>query len=79
MNREKRKAAASMNRDYLKKMQSGTRWSQRVDPDDPDHVLIEMRIPNGGMPEAYYEGDAAHDRIKRFCKNYMDGVNSISN
>lgn len=52
----------------------GTRWTQRADPSDPRFALIEMRIPNGGQPEASYRGLDAADRITRFCAAYLKGV-----
>lgn len=37
-------------------------------------MLIEMRIPNGGMPNVDYFGVDAHSRITRFAKGYLEGA-----
>lgn len=76
MNRHQRRAQASASRHAFKAGvgSEGSWWKQRVDPADPRFVLIEMRIPNGGMPEAEYFGVDARDRIARFCTAYLEGA-----
>lgn len=52
---------------------NGVKWVQRVDETDRRFVVVTMRIPNGGMPTATYSGEAAADRIRRFCHGFLQG------
>ena len=54
-------------------MKNQTKWTQQVDPQDKAWVNVTMRIPNGGMPTATYSGEAATDRIVRFCRGFLSG------
>jgi hypothetical protein len=66
-----------MNRRERRTLRREVHWRQGADPKDPRFVRIEIRIPNGGMPPASYEGDGAFDRIRRFCRSYLCGVRGL--
>jgi hypothetical protein len=66
-----------MNRKERRSLGREVHWTQRADPKDPGFALIEIRLPNGGMPSASYEGASAFDRIRRFARGYLCGVRGL--
>lgn len=74
MNRHQRRAQRAQARNApADSPVGGTCWKQRPDPADPRFVLIEMRIPNGGLEAKSYAGLDASDRILRFCIGSLHG------
>lgn len=58
-------------------------FKDRVDPDDVDFRLVELRLPhevnaqpNYGPFE--YTGIGARERIRRFCAAYLAGTGDLS-
>jgi len=89
MNRYERRRHASLERKH--KIVSiepatldGFRWHQRADPSNPNYLLIEMRLPNGGMPPAKFTGAEARDRLVQWAASItaqaaaaMEGSKSV--
>ncbi len=70
MTRQQRRAT---ERQQAKDPVSGTRFAQQPDADDPNFVELRIRIPNGGMPTAVYEGKDAVSRLARFASGWLYG------
>jgi len=81
MNRKQRRRAAAQSRkqpavgptrlfvpDELK---PGIGWEQMIDPDDAEYILIEARIPKGGMQPGSWADKEAFMRMFEFCSGFM--------
>ena len=58
-------------------------FKDRVDPDDGDFRLVELRLPHDakGQPSYgpfEYTGIRARERLRRFCAAYLAGIGDIT-
>lgn len=58
-------------------------FKDRVDPEDADFRLVELRLPHDNKGQANYgpfeyTGISARERIRRFCAAYLAGIGDLS-
>lgn len=61
---------------------NASRFKDRVDPEDPNFRLVEMRLPHdrNSLPHYgpfEYAGVAARERLRRFCAAYLSAYGDI--
>jgi len=62
---------------------STSHFKDRVDPDDVDFRIVELRLPHDskGQPNYgpyEYTGIHARERLRRFCAMYLSGLGDIT-
>jgi hypothetical protein len=58
-------------------------FKDRIDPEDGDFRLVELRLPHDAKAQPTYgpfeyTGIAARERIRRFCAAFLAGIGDLT-